>query len=91
MILFKGGGLVPGVSNFSGDLQFFGGVSNFSEGPPILWGVSNFFGGWGLPEYGQRSASKHPTGMHSCHHGVSHFRRSYLKRYETECLVKSNH
>ena len=49
-----GGGSGPGgvVSNFWG-------VSNFSGGSPIFWG--------GLqPEYGQRSAGMHPTGMHSC-------------------------
>ena len=41
-----------GVSNFRG-------VSNFSGG------CLEFFGG-GSPEYGQRSAGTHPTGMHSC-------------------------
>ena len=49
-------GLVLG----GGGLQFFGGVS------PIFAGVSNFSGGGLQPEYGQRSAGTHPTGMHSC-------------------------
>ena len=69
---FSGGGWSPilggVVSNFSGGvgLQFFGGgVSNFSGGSPIFRGGSNFRGG-GAPEYGQRSAGTHPTGMHSC-------------------------
>ena len=48
-----GGSPIFGVSNFSGGLQFFG-------GPPI------FRGGALQPEYGQRSAGTHPTGMHSC-------------------------
>ena len=52
------------------------GVSNFGERPPIFRGVSNFFGGVSnflrggggspTPEYGQRSAGTHPTGMHFC-------------------------
>ena len=80
MSVHRGGGLVPGggvwspifrggvVSNFSGGV-----VSNFLGGSGLqLFGggvVSNFSGGGvGLqPEYGQRSASTHPTGMHSCH------------------------
>ena len=36
---------------------------------PIFRGVSNFSGGGGWvlqPEYGQRLAGMHPTGMHSC-------------------------
>ena len=57
------------VSNLSGGWSpIFGGVSNFSGGV-----VSNFFSGvvsnfflGGSPEYGQRSAGTHPTGMHSC-------------------------
>ena len=44
-----------GVSNFSGGLQFF-------------WGSPIFWGGNQTPEYGQRSAGTHPTGMHSCWH-----------------------
>ena len=45
------------------------GVSNFSAGggPPNFRGVSNFPGGGvSPPEYGQRSAGAHLTGMHSC-------------------------
>ena len=47
---------------FGGDI-FLGGV--------ILGGSSKFSGGVFLgggspPEYGQRSAGTHPTGMHSC-------------------------
>ena len=57
-------GLVPAeVSNFSdgGFLQIFGGggSSKYSGGPPI------FGGGGSPPEYVQRSAGTHPTGMHS--------------------------
>ena len=55
MILFTGG-----VSPIFGGLQFFEGVSPISVG-----GVSNFSGG-SPPEYGQRSAGTHPTGMRSC-------------------------
>ena len=72
VILFTGGGcLVPG-----GFLQFWGGSSNFSGGPPIFRrGVPPIFRGvcysgtppgQQTPEYGQRSAGTHPTGMHSC-------------------------
>ena len=47
-----GGGRSP---IFRGVSYFFGGgSSNFSEG------------GGSPPEYGQRSAGTHPTGMHSC-------------------------
>ena len=56
------------VSNFSGGLQFWG-VSNFSGGVPpnFRGGVSGLVpGGGSPPEYGQRSAGTHPTGMHSC-------------------------
>ena len=52
-------------SRGGGCLQFWGGGSNLG-GCPNFWGVSNFFGGGGLPEYGQRSAGTHPTGMHFC-------------------------
>ena len=61
------GGVPPnfrgrGSSKFSGG-GIFGGV------PPNLgggFGGSYFFGGGSPPEYGQRSAGTHPTGMHSC-------------------------
>ena len=48
-----------------------GGSSKFSGGGEFFWGVLQIFGGglfWGgsSPEYGQRSAGMHPTGMHSC-------------------------
>ena len=50
------GGLVPG-----------GRVSGLG-GSPIFRGKGGlqFFGGGSPPEYGQRSAGTHPTGMHSC-------------------------
>ena len=55
------GGVPP---NFRG-LQFFGGGV-----PPIFRGGSSKFsggmGGGSPPEYSQRSAGTHPTGMHSC-------------------------
>ena len=47
-----------------GVLQFFlGGSSRFFWGgrSPVFWR-----GGGSPPEYGQRSAGTHPTGMHSC-------------------------
>ena len=56
----SGGCLLGGVpSNFRGGV-FFGGV------PPNFRGGCLFLGG-GVPppEYGQRSAGTHPTGMHS--------------------------
>ena len=61
---FLGGGgcLFGGVPpNFRGGVppKFFGGVSFF-------WGFLQIFGGGSPPEYGQRSAGTHPTGMHSC-------------------------
>ena len=72
-------------SNFRGAPNFRGGVSKFlgglqiSGGPPIFRGVLQFFGGvvsnflGGLqPEYGQRSAGTHPTGMHSCYFQYIH-------------------
>ena len=66
----RGGGVwsrgVP--PNFRGGLPIFRGVSKFSGGfLQIFGGVSIFSGGGGSPpEYGQRSAGTHPTGMHSC-------------------------
>ena len=62
MCLSTGGGSGPGgvgglVSNFSGGSLIFRG----GGGPPI------FLGGVLQPEYGQRSAGTHPTGMHSCY------------------------
>ena len=51
--------------NFGGFLQIFlggwGVVSFFGAG-----GFLQIFGGGSPPEYGQRSAGTHPTGMHSC-------------------------
>ena len=58
---FLGGRGVP--PNFRGGCssKLSGGVPpNFQEGVPL-----NFWGGGSPPEYGQRSASTHPTGMHS--------------------------
>ena len=43
-----------------GCLQFWGGFLQ------IFRGVSKFSGGGVPPEYCQRSAGMHPTGMHSC-------------------------
>ena len=78
--LVLGGSGPGGVWSRGGCLQF-GGFSNFSGGSPIFRGVSNFFWGGAVsrfsrgspifrgglqPEYGQRSAGTHPTGMHSC-------------------------
>ena len=48
---FSGGGIFPGGWYFSGGVFFSGGI---------------FSGGGSSPEYGQRSAGTHPTGMHSC-------------------------
>ena len=67
-----------GSSNLGGGfLQFFGGVPPILGGflqffrggvPPIFRGVcySGTPPGQQTPEYGQRSAGTHPTGMHSC-------------------------
>ena len=62
-----------------GCLQFFGGSPIFQGGlrgtPQFFWGgdfffISPFFGDTPpqdqTPEYGQRSAGTHPTGMLSC-------------------------
>ena len=51
-------------------ILFTGGVSGPGGVPPIFRGSPIFRGG-GVstgfsPEYGQRSAGTHPTGMHSC-------------------------
>ena len=44
-----------------------GGSSKFSGGVlQIFGGGGIFLGGGSPPEYGQRSAGTHPTGMHSC-------------------------
>ena len=71
------GGVFLGVSKFSGGVFFWGGSSKFSGGvflggfSKFLGGclffgeVSKFSGGGSPPEYGQRSAGTHPTGMHS--------------------------
>ena len=70
MCLFFGG--VPPNFRGGGFLQIFGGVSFFGGVPPNFWGGCLFLGGGSPPEYGQRSAGTHPTGMHSCiHHKVS--------------------
>ena len=72
-VVFGGGGgpskfsrggcyLGGGPSKFSG---VGGGSSKFSGGCLQIFGGS-FFGGGSPPEYGQRSAGTHPTGMHSC-------------------------
>ena len=47
-----------GVSNFLGGLSL---IFRGGRGSPIFRG-----GGHQTPEYGQRSAGTHPTGMHSC-------------------------
>ena len=51
-----------------GCLKFRGGCLKFWWGCLKFWGgCLKFSGGRGSPpEYGQRSASMHPTGMHSC-------------------------
>ena len=55
-----------GFSNFSGGvLQFSGGSPNFGGGFFNFSGGLQFLGGIPPPEYGQRSAGTHPTGMHS--------------------------
>ena len=61
VILLTGGGV---VSNFSG-----GGSPTFPRGGVVsnFSGGLQFSGGGGSPEYGQRSAGTHPTGMHSCY------------------------
>ena len=65
--LVQGGLQFWGVSNFLGGGGFpnFRGVSKFLGGSPNFRGSLNFRGG-SPPEYGQRSAGTHPTGMHSC-------------------------
>ena len=58
-----------GVSKFSGGPPNFGGGDSFKFlGVSIFWGGSSKFSGGVVQfsEYGQRSASTHPTGMHSC-------------------------
>ena len=68
-VLGGGSGLVPGGLQFFWGSPIFRGVSNFSGG-----GISTFFGDTPThpppqdltPEYSQRSAGTHPTGMHSC-------------------------
>ena len=60
--------ILGGVPDFA--LIILGGDSSkFSGGGSFLGGVPpNFRGGGSPPEYGQRSAGTHPTGMHSCFH-----------------------
>ena len=55
-------GYFSGGCIFSGGVYFFGGVY-FSGGVFFQGGI---FRGGSPPEYGQRSAGSHPTGMHSC-------------------------
>ena len=66
VILFTGGG----SSKFGGGLFLGGGMflQIFLGGVSFWGGSSKFSGGEGgsPPEYGQRSAGTHPTGMHSC-------------------------
>ena len=63
---------VPGGLQIFGGSPFFrGGVSSpgglqIIGGSPNFRGVSRFSGEGLIPEYGQRSAGTHPTGMHSC-------------------------
>ena len=83
----SGGGVPPnfwGVSKFSGGCLVRGGVwsrgvSNFSGGMCLQFfgrGSLQIFGGGGSPpEYGQRSAGTHPTGMHSCYFMIFHWMR----------------
>ena len=79
VLQFFGGGVPPnfwGSPNFRGGspilggLQILGGVSSkFLGWFPNFRGVSNFEGevsNFEGGEYGQRSASTHPTGMHPC-------------------------
>ena len=56
------GGAVSGSRGVPSN--FWGGGSNFLGG--LVPGVLQIFGGVSSPEYGQRSAGTHPTGMHSC-------------------------
>ena len=58
-----GGAFLGGVPFLGVPLggYFFGGCIFFEGGVP-----PNFRGGFPPPEYGQRSAGTHPTGMHSC-------------------------
>ena len=70
---FRGGAFLGGVPpNFRGGAFFWGVPANFRGGaffggvPPNFRGGAFFWGGVPSPEYGQRSAGTHPTGMHSC-------------------------
>ena len=88
------GGVPPnfgGVSFGGGFLQFsrgifLGGILQIFGGGVFFWGGSSkfsgglFFGGGSPPEYGQRSACTHPTGMHSCFCSIhiSSFAESFL-------------
>ena len=73
-LIFRGGlfwgGLLGGAPDFAlifRGVFFWGGSSKFSGGGSFFGGVPpNFRGGCSPPEYGQRSAGTHPTGMHSC-------------------------
>ena len=73
---FWGGFFWGGSSKFLGGGYFLGGPPNFGG---YFFGGGYFLGGGGFlqiyfwggggspPEYGQRSAGTHPTGMHSCY------------------------
>ena len=72
---FLGGGVFFwGSSKFSGGVPpnfqggcLFGGFLQILGGCLFLGGFLQIFGrGGSPPEYGQHSASTHPTGMHSC-------------------------
>ena len=65
---------VPPIFREGGSSKFLGGVPpNFREegSSKFSGGVLQFFRGGSPPEYSQRSAGTHPTGMHSCIENVS--------------------
>ena len=68
--LSTGGGcllqIFGGSPNFRGGVFFWGGYFLGGFLQIFLGGSSKFSGGGSPPEYSQRSASSHPTGMHSC-------------------------
>ena len=63
--LFSWGGFLQ----ISGGSFFLGGFLQIFGGGVFFGGFLQIFGGGSPPEYGQRSAGTHPTGMHSCLYG----------------------
>ena len=94
---FGQGNIFTGVCLSTGGVPFFWGClfwgvpfwgGAFLGGVPFLggaffWGGAFFGRGVPPPEYGQRSAGTHPTGMHSC---VLEFLIFYL-RLETKSFI----